>query len=213
MNTERASLEAVLEEFVASAAKPSVAALREWIARYPEYEQELTEFTVSWSCANVLPPSEAVQEDDGTETLVLRGMSVVENLLFSARQKSNEQQSKSLSGILDEAKSVGTAPAKLAAHLRVSVALLRKIDRHLIIPDTIPLQLLEGVADFFGRTTAAIQHSLKRTPVIAANARHHSKTKPVVAKQQDFFEAVRQDDSLDQHLREYWLSLSPDHHR
>jgi len=75
---ERQTLEDVLDEFVASGAGPNSASLAEWIRRYPQYERELTEFAASWSLMKWLPPSPDAEEVD-EETLVLRGMSVVQN--------------------------------------------------------------------------------------------------------------------------------------
>ena len=72
-------LEDVLDAFVASDVNPNEA-LGEWIQRYPEYEQELTEFVVSWSLMKSLPPAPDAEEVD-EDTLVLRGMSIVQNLL------------------------------------------------------------------------------------------------------------------------------------
>ena len=72
-------LEDVLDAFVASDVNPNEA-LDEWIRCYPEYEQELTDFAVSWSLMRSLPPAPDAEEVD-EDTLVLEGMSIVQNLL------------------------------------------------------------------------------------------------------------------------------------
>ncbi len=51
-------LETVLHEYMEAVPNPNYSALVEWIRRYPDFEQELTEFTVTRS----LPghPGEAI---------------------------------------------------------------------------------------------------------------------------------------------------------
>lgn len=82
------TIEDVLNEYVASIAEPNQDDLEVWIQRYPQYKQELTEFTVSWSLMERLPPHPDVEEID-QETLTLRGMSVVKNLLHQKNQPIN----------------------------------------------------------------------------------------------------------------------------
>ena len=83
------TLEDVLDAYVASGAGPNSASLAEWICRYPRYERELTEFAASWSLMRSLPPAPDAKEVD-EEALVLRGMSVVQDLL--RRQAAPERQ-------------------------------------------------------------------------------------------------------------------------
>ena len=76
---EQERLEDVLDAYVASGGDPN-SPLDEWIRRYPEFEQELIDFAASWSLMNGLPPEPGAKQVD-EKTLVLRGMSVVQNLL------------------------------------------------------------------------------------------------------------------------------------
>lgn len=54
--TSDPTLDDVLNEYMASEEKPSHAALVRWIALYPRFEKELTDFTVAWSLQEALPP-------------------------------------------------------------------------------------------------------------------------------------------------------------
>lgn len=79
------TIDEVLEAYVLSDGGPSRQALVEWVLRYPEYKQELTTFTARWSLASHLP--DAPEGNDVDEaTLIRRGMSVVQNVLYSAQQ-------------------------------------------------------------------------------------------------------------------------------
>jgi hypothetical protein len=73
-------LEDVLDAYMASTSKPDIAALAELIRRFPEYEQELTAFTVSWSLTETLPPTQTVQETT-SEDLLDRGRAIVGRIL------------------------------------------------------------------------------------------------------------------------------------
>ncbi len=77
--SERMTLEDVLNAYVDLTSDPSPALLAEWIHLYPQYEQELREFTVSWSLMETLPPP-SKHENIDEDTLVLRGISIVEGI-------------------------------------------------------------------------------------------------------------------------------------
>jgi hypothetical protein len=48
-------LEDVLDAYLASVDEPSSGALAEWIRRFPDYSQELTEFAAAWALMEALP--------------------------------------------------------------------------------------------------------------------------------------------------------------
>ena len=86
MATDRTTLTDVLEAYAASENGPSRTTLPEWVRRYPQYEQQLMEFTARWGLLKWLPDRDDDDEVD-EETLVLRGMSTVQAVLF--RRQSN----------------------------------------------------------------------------------------------------------------------------
>ena len=102
-NHEQITIEDVLNDYTAFSSTPNKEALVEWIRRYPQYERELTEFTASWVLMDKLPssPSRAAVSKD---TLVLRGMSVVQNLLHQKKQSTSTSDEKPLASILNVAK-------------------------------------------------------------------------------------------------------------
>src|SRR5438270_12227783 len=76
-------LDDVLDALLATGA-PSATALREFIQRYPQFQQELTEFAASWQLSEALPMSPDVQRVSD-EMIVERGIRAV-NELLSHRQ-------------------------------------------------------------------------------------------------------------------------------
>src|SRR5712692_5352144 len=84
------TLNDILDAYAASTPGPSFETLREWVRRYPEFESELTEFTIDWRLLHALSPSAQATADE--ETLVLRGMSIVEGLLHSQRMQATKER-------------------------------------------------------------------------------------------------------------------------
>jgi len=180
---ERSDLDAVLEAYIASDAGPNRVTLAEWVKLYPHYERELTEFTVTWSLLNWLPEVESAETIDH-ETLVMYGMSEVQRVFFQRTQKQEASKrplptaehsashesvpfidvKSSLLSLLAEGKRVGLTPTDMAVSLGFSVALLRKLDRRLLLPATIPAVVTENVARTLGRDPKQIAAYLQHSP-------------------------------------------------
>jgi hypothetical protein len=203
---ERQTLEDVLDAFVASAADPGDASLADWIRRYPQYERELTEFAASWSLMRSLPPAPDAEQVD-EETLVLRGMSVVQNLLHR-QQTAAVAAAVPFESLLAEAQSHGLEPAHLAQATGLGVAALAKLERRLIRFGSIPREAIERLAAAVQRGTDAVAAYLQGSPQFAAAAAHRAEQAPQLAEQEDFFEAVRADPTMTEEQRAAWLSLA-----
>lgn len=200
------SLEDVLNEYGASKSGPSHASLQEWIRRFPEYRKELTEFTVNWiMMEHVPPPSEAQKVDH--DTLVLRAMSIVQDRLHRATIekraiKPNETD------LLSECKRLGLEVSTIASKCDLSIAIMAKLGRRLIKFASIPREAIRRIAAATGQTEKRVTESLKGPIVIADELRFSAKTRPKYPEEQeDFFEAIRMDGTLDESKRAFWLSL------
>lgn len=201
-------LEDVLDAFVASAADPENVSLAEWIRRYPQYERELTEFAASWSLMRSLPPALDAERTD-EETLVLRGMSVMQNLLHRQQQADAGAVSAApFESLLAEGQARGLGPAQLGDAAGLGLSTLRKLDRRLIRFASIPRQAIEALAASLQRTTDALATYLQQGPTFAAAVAHRAEQAPQLAKQEDFFEAVRTDPTMTAEQRTRWLVLA-----
>lgn len=204
---ESVALEDVLNDYVASGSGPSKDALAEWIRRYPQYEKELTEFTVGWSLMKWLPPSPDVEEvDEGT--LVLRGMSIVQNILHQKRQQKSTGDEAPLKSLLDEGQKLDLSIKELADLSELSLGLIRKLDRCLINFLSIPEKAIENIARILQRSVAAVTIYLQGE-IKPMRAHYRAKERPSIAEKEDFFEAVRNDHTMSDERRQYWLSLQP----
>lgn len=206
---DQETLEQVLDAYMAVSPEPSREKLIEWIRKYPNYEQELTDFTVSWIQMETLPPYE--REEIDLETLSLRGMSVVQNLLFQRNKVTADrgQSEKIIKSLLKECSSVGYSQEQFARNQFISPAILRKLDLRLISYETMPLPLIESLANLLYCKLTNISSYFQGPQLQPARARQKSKQGPIISEKRNFFDEVRNDLTLDEEFRQYWLSLEP----
>ena len=199
------SLEDVLDAYVASD-DGAYTSLSDWIRRYPQYEQELTEFAISWSLMEALPPSPDAEEvNEGT--LVLRGMSVVQNLLHDQSLESRSMAVPPFESLLSEGRACGLEPRQLAHVARFGVGLLRKLDRRLIRYASIPREAIRGLAETIQSDKASVSAYLQQDPVLAPATEHRSEQAPVLGDPENFFDAVRADPTISPEDAAHWLEL------
>lgn len=200
----RETVENVLNAYVASSARPSYKALTEWIRRYPHFKRELTEFTVGWSLNETLLPVDEPEEVD-EDTLVLRGMSVVQGILNNKEWTPVYKQT-SFTGLLKEGKARGLSVHGLAEATRLSAVLVRKLDRRLILFASIPTKAIAGLAQAVARGRGEVADYLRGQPMLPDGASYKAEEEPKLSEAEDFFEAVRTDETLPEEWRRHWLS-------
>ena len=199
------SLEDVLDAYTASD-DGAYTSLDDWIRRYPQYEQELTEFAISWILMEALPPSPDAEEvNEGT--LVLRGMSVVQNLLHGQSLETTSVSVPPFESLLSEGRVQGLEPRQFAQVARLGVSLLRKLDRRLIRYASIPRDAIRGLAEVIRNNEASVSAYLQQSPALAAATEHRSDQTPVLVEQEDFFDAVRADPTISPEDATRWLEL------
>jgi hypothetical protein len=204
---EHPTLEDVLDAFVASGADPYGGSLAGWIQRYPEYTDELTEFAANWSLVNTLPASpDSAEVAEGT--LVLRGMSILQNLLYRQDQTSNATTAAPLTSIVAEGKAHGMTVRQLARAVGLSDVILGKFDRRLIRFASIPREAVEAVAAAIQSDTERVVRYLQQGPTFAPATQHRSEHAPTL-KEEDFSTAVRNDPTMTTEQRAHWLARAP----
>jgi len=201
-------LETVLHEYMEAVPNPNYSALVEWIRRYPDFEQELTEFTVTRSLLQTQPAPPAEETTDKRE-LVQRGMSVVQGIL--AKQSASAGAPPQFSSFLEAGKIRGLSIHDIAVRSRLSVALIRKLDRRLLRYASIPQEAIDLLAQTLRQQISVITQYLQGGPTLAQGASYRSEKAPALVEQEDFFEAVRNDRTLSDEQRHFWLSLSDSH--
>ena len=198
-------LEDILDAYVASGVGPN-SPLEEWTRRYPEFEREIIEFAANWSLMTWLPPAPSAEEVT-EETLVLRGMSVVQNVLHRQSAESASDSVTPFESLIVEGQERGFEPRRLAHAVGLGDSLLRKLDRRLIAFATIPQELIYRLAQVMGREASSITAYLRQEPTLAARTEHRSEQTPKLTAQEDFFDAVRSDPTIGRNHADHWYAL------
>ncbi len=203
-HAKRETLEDVLNAYVAYSSGPSYEALTEWIRRYPHFEKELTEFAVGWSLNETLPPVDEPEEVD-EDTLVMRGMSIVQGILNREEWEPVDKQTPFI-GLLKEGKARGLSIHGLAEATKLSAVLIRKLDRRLILFASIPTKAIAVLARAVARGKDEVADYLRGRPVLPYGASYKAEEAPKLSEAEDFFEAVRTDKTFPEEWRRHWLS-------
>jgi hypothetical protein len=186
-------LDDVLNDYMASVEQPTRASLMDWIKKYPQFEKELTEFVASWALMEKLPSSEDNIDED---KLRLRGSSIIQNLMHKYGSDSKDSESKLFHGISAQefVKQTGLSPVIFA-----------KLQRRLIRLESIPQLAIERISKTIKREASEIVAFLKQPPVLAAG--HRSERPPALSQGESFFDAIRNDRTMREEQRQFWLSL------
>jgi len=203
------NLDNILDAYISAVQRPNRESLIEWVRKYPQYERELTEFTVAWIQMEVFPPKK--REEPDNNILVLRGMSIVQNLLHESRNRSNTKQvaNPPIKELVDEGKSNGYTPETFASLLKLSVPLFWKLDRRLILYSSIPIDLIDKVTVLIHRGLLEVADYFQRPPMLPARAHYKADRQPRLAEPRDFFDEVREDRELSDEYRNYWIEVEP----
>jgi len=195
------ALEDVLDALVASAGTPSASSPEQWIRDYPQFERELVDFIASWTIMNSASPKEPSGPE--ADALVLRGMSIVQNLLHE--MSSPPDRGPAIDSLLGRAQSLGMSLKQFAGAVRLGQVLMRKLDRRLIRYPSIPKDLLARLSATLECQEDDVSLYLQQAPTLATSARYRADSTPTLADPQDFDTAVRSDPTMAEEDRSHWL--------
>lgn len=197
-------LEDVLDAYLEASSNPDYATLMAWIEQYPEYAEELTEFTIARNMMNALPEPEVSEQEEAE--LIAYGKSVIQSIFGTGQSK---QEIVIPNSLLEAGKAIGLKPAEIAKQGRLSTALVRQLDRRLIAFASIPSGVIEQVAEVLKLQVEAIKAYLQQGPVLAEGVSYRADQAPQLAELEDFFVALEDDLSISPEDREHWLQMRP----
>jgi hypothetical protein len=177
---------------------PDAELLDEFVRRYPEHAQALTNFAIEITLDTLQhgdEPVEATADPENISPVVSRVMSRFQNRLFEIVQKPAPPQSAN----------VAVAPAAnpfalldrhsyrvLASRLDINTAMLSKLRDRQIEPITIPRSFCQHVADVMDQDTDVLSTHFHAAPDPAPQPQYYkAEGKPTTHTRQSFEEAVR----------------------
>lgn len=202
---EDITLDDVLDLYQASCERSGMDVLADCIAEFPQFENELKEFSAYRKMVAKIPPSQYTEEEE--KSLAGRGVSVVQNLLYDQRQKRDAAMvsDEAISGILDEIDRQHATIELVVEKTGLSEGIIWTLDRRQIRYETIPLKVIERIAFALGKLVSTIKRFLQGAVRIAPS--HYKADKvPEAVRLYDFGEIVQMDPDLTGEQKEYWLS-------
>lgn len=186
-------LDGIIDEYAASSPGPSREMLAEWVQRYPQYKEELTDFTVNWTVASpIAPPS--VEETEETREAATRHMGIVRAILDGQAVPAGEVAP--IRGLVAEARTRGLSRKELASALDLSIALVDKLDRRLVSYRTIPAAIVDSISRLLGAGAEQVALYLQGPPLLPQSASYRAEQAPSVPEAQSFAEAVSSDRTI-----------------
>src|SRR6266404_1674016 len=205
---EDITLDDVLDLYQASCERSGMDVLADCIAEFPQFENELKEFSAYRKMVAKIQPSQYTEEEE--KSLTGRGVSVVQNLLYEQRQKRDAAMvgDEAISGILDEMDRQHATIELVVEKTGLSEGIIWTLDRRQIRYETIPLKVIERIAFALGKLVSTIKRFLQGALRIAPS--HYESDKvPEAVRLYDFGEIVQMDPDLTDEQKEYWLSQAP----
>lgn len=157
--------------------------LRDWVERYPELIDDLVGIAVAAEFSGGLLPT-------ADEVAPLRRNSEEDSELakrISAHmgEARDAEARPSAKGILRAARNLGMMPSALASALGVGLSVITKLDRRLVIPETVPARLVAAIARQLKRSYRDVAEYLLQPPTLSANASYRSNSLPSLIVRED----------------------------
>ncbi len=191
-------LERILNEFVTEVPSPHASHVGAWMARFPEYGDEIMAFAASWAMMRVSPRSPNVITEEEVEA---RGLAALERL----RSESGASNHGAASGGITSLMPPGSSLDDLAEHAGLSVPLWRQISLRQIA--NVPPDVIKDIAAAIQTSYQAVADFIRQGPPLAAPGHYRAAEQPRVSEPLDFFEEVRLDDDLTESQKARLLAM------
>jgi len=202
------SLKEVLDAYVAVTTKPSRKVLAEWVKRFPQYANELADFTVAWIQTEHFPENEEASIDAKARNQI--GAEIAHRV-YERRIAEDDRQITNVRSHLDSLLKAGTKAGLSADQLKdefnLSMMMMRKMENRFLLSETIPADLIQRMAQTLKSSFQEVLSYLNQEPMIPDGVRLKSHQPPIIGQKESFFDALRKDDSLNEDQRTYWLSF------
>ncbi len=206
-HAEKSSLDAVLADYLVSSEVNGQEGLLEWIARYPQYEDELRELAAFQQVTEQIPLPEYTAAEE--ERLANQTISIVQNALYQQRHKQVDAQAeRRITSLLDEAERYGMDIIAFAEQTGLSEGIVWAFEHRQVQYHTIAKQALKNIATKLELPVLPVQNYLRGGMQLAASHLKAEQT-PVAAQPCTFADLVEIDEDLSDEQKQYWLSQPP----
>lgn len=195
----RPALDDILNEIASRPVPPNQREFRAILARFPQFETEITEFVTAWIELEYTRDPDAVTDVD-VDRVVNRTMSRVMQVLHETAS------SRPISNLSGAIRAVGHELDSFERTVGIDRTILTSLESRLIHPASIPALLVKRIASALARNADTVRAYLMLPPQPATA---YMADRPPRVRQVGFEEAVRQS-TLSETDQTRWLAEPPD---
>lgn len=209
--TQNRATDDTLNDFLAEFEASGEAALEHYVKDHPELAEILYRHAGIARMFKKLPEPELTAEEE--QSLNLRASSLVQNILFEFRDQSAshapaaEADLALLVSLADDLQRVGETFESASKKSRLSPLILKLLAKRKVFLDSIPVYLLDTLAELLGRTREQVSSFLGQKQ-LGQGGYFKARAAPKVTTQSDFLQLVEFDPDLSKEDKEYWLSIA-----
>lgn len=205
---ENISLDDVLDYYLTATEETGKDVLEEVVRLYPQYELELRELAADQKIFGRISPREYTAEEE--QSLTMRAVSVVQNLLFQQRQEkaSDTTDEEAFTGLRDEIEKRYSSAEEFYEKTWLSEGIIWTLDDRQVRFKSIPQKAIENIANALGRFVSTISECLQGDRLVAPS-HYKAEQAPEVSGRCNFSDLVRMDPDLSEERKEFWLSQLP----
>lgn len=200
------SISDVLDEFSLAKSVPDADLLEEFVKRYPEYSEALTEFAIELVLDAGLRNRKVTEDTTSTDASVSKAMSSFHNELYALRNEKGDQVVQSAQVANPFAALDRTAIRNLGERLQANPVFVVKLRDRIIREDTLSKGFRRRLAKELDVSEDVVTAHFARPVMPPPHAHFKADQKPTLPPKQTFEEAVRSS-GLTEEQQAYLLSL------
>lgn len=194
------TIDDILDDIMLQESEPTHEALLRWCSQYPEHREELASFFAAWAVQKEAADRPAIDEDHVASRMVSHAL----NLLYQhAHSPGAETQVIAEQRLHKMVKVSGVTEEKLLSECNLDETLLAKLDRHLIVFESIPRICIQKLSQALHRAVEEVSQALMGEPIPLAT--YKARRKPSL-RQEPFLDAVATSD-LSDNVKKEWEEL------
>lgn len=192
----------VLEEYaIAASTENDQQILKQMIADYPQFAEELKDFAAARAVVKFAPePEISAEESARYEAIGLQSLRAVLN-------ENRSKQNTVLQSLTEAAKAKGMNRSKFAAAIGLSVSLVQYLEKRRLDFVSIPQTVISKVAKVLETGEELVKDYLNQPPSLATNASFKATERPEELQPKSFADAVREDQQLSPEEKRKLLDL------
>lgn len=171
--------------------------LASWIAEHPE----LSPCFVEWAAE--IPALAIAEMAPAAPELEVRSLAIGQAVL--KRMGLGEQKATGLESLNGAARNAGLSPRQLAQRLGIGMSVFAKLNRRIIRGASVPVRLVERLAEEIQASVDEVRYYLAQQPVLATGAAYKANQPPAVTEEQDFADAVLTSPDMSAEEKQAWI--------